>query len=129
MTPFVSMTINHMGLLLFHALAASALLALLGILAGLWAERMDNLAAVTNFAIAPLTFLSGTFFSATDLPPALQGLLTLNPFFHMIDGFRHGFIGQGQVEPIIAVTVMLAANLAVFWLCHRTVARGWRIKP
>ena len=129
MTPFVSLSISHLGLLIFHALAAAALLSLLGILAGLWAERMDNPAAVTNFAIAPLTFLSGTFFSATDLPTNLQGLLTLNPFFHMIDGFRHGFIGQGHLAPMTGIAVMLTANIAVFWLCHRAVAHGWRIKP
>ncbi|MDP6874724.1 MAG: ABC transporter permease [Alphaproteobacteria bacterium] len=127
MAPFVSMNLAQPGMILFHAMAASSLLALLGILAGLWAERMDSLATVTNFAIAPLTFLSGTFYAIGDLPEKLQILLILNPFFHMIDGFRQGFIGQ---EPSVGgVTVMIGANIAVFWLCHWAVARGWRIKP
>jgi ABC-2 type transport system permease protein len=128
MTPFVSISLPHPGLILFHALAASSLLALLGILAGLWAERMDSLATVTNFAIAPLTFLSGTFYAITDLPGALQKILILNPFFHMIDGFRRGFIG-GTDDIFVGVVIMLGANAAVFGLCHLAVARGWRIKP
>jgi ABC-2 type transport system permease protein len=106
-------------------------MALLGILVGLWAERMDNLAAATNFAIAPLTFLSGTFYGLSDLPDALQGVLLVNPFFHMIDGFRQGFIGQGAggPGPGLGIAIMLGANIAAFWLCHAAVDRGWRLKP
>jgi len=129
MAPFVPMAFINPGLILFHALAAASLLGLMGILVGLWAERMDNLAAASNFAIAPLTFLSGTFYAITDLPDSLQGVLLANPFFHMIDGFRQGFIGQGASEPMFGVAVMLGANIAVFWLCHRAVAKGWRLKP
>ena len=128
MAPFVSITLPYPGLILFHALAASSLLGLLGILAGVWAERMDGLAAVTNFAIAPLTFLSGTFYAITDLPQTLQGVLLLNPFFHMIDGFRQGFIGQGG-SSMTGIAIMAICNIAAFWLCHLAVAKGWRIKP
>ncbi len=128
MLPFVSLSMPHPGLILFHAMAASSLLGLLGILAGLWAERMDGLAAVTNFAIAPLTFLSGTFYAITDLPQGLQTALALNPFFHMIDGFRQGFIGQNSTD-INGIGIMLGCNIAAFWICHLAVARGWRIKP
>jgi ABC-2 type transport system permease protein len=129
MAPFVTMAFASPGLILFHALAAASLLAMLGILVGLWAERMDNLAAASNFAIAPLTFLSGTFYAITDLPGSLQGVLLANPFFHMIDGFRQGFIGQGASEPMIGIAVMLGANIAIFWLCLVAVAKGWRLKP
>ncbi len=129
MAPFVAMEIRHAGLILFHALAAASVMALLGILVGLWAERMDNLAAMTNFAIAPLTFLSGTFYAASDLPEVLQGVLLVNPFFHMIDGFRQGFIGPGAGGPGPGIAIMVAANIAIFGLCHAAVARGRRLKP
>lgn len=98
MLPFVSITIHSWGFVAFHAVAASLLLALLGVLGGLWSEKFDHLAAVTNFIITPLAFLSGTFYSTQRLPEPWLTVAHLNPFFYMIDGFRYGFFGHSDVS-------------------------------
>ena len=87
------MTITHPFYLLYHALMGSMMLALLGIIGGIWSDKFDHLATVQNFIIMPATFLSGTFYSADRLPEAGAFVCHLNPFFYMIDGFRYGFIG------------------------------------
>ena len=88
MWPFVLIRVVAPGFLLFHTVSACLLLALLGILGGLCAQKMDHVAAVTNCVVVPLTFLSGTFYSAADLPEPARTLVHWNPFFYMIDGFR-----------------------------------------
>ncbi len=82
---FVHFSIAHPFFIVFHAVAASLLMALLGILTGIWAEKFDHLAAITNFIVTPLSFLSGTFYSTTRLPEVWQHVAHLNPFFYMID--------------------------------------------
>src|SRR5574337_594768 len=79
------------------ALLGSAILGTMGVIAGIWAEKFDQLAAFQNFAIVPLTFLSGVFYSIHSLPPFWQGASRFNPFFYMIDGFRYGFFGLSDV--------------------------------
>ncbi len=85
------------------ALLGSGLLGSLGVIAGLWAEKFDQMAAFQNFVIVPMTFLSGVFYSIHSLPPFWQQLSRFNPFFYMIDGFRHGFFGQGDVSPWLSL--------------------------
>ena len=112
-----------------HALAAALLLALLGILGGLWAQKMDQLGAVTSFVVTPLTFLSGTFYSAVNLPPLFQAVIHANPFFYMIDGFRYGITGHADGALIVGLAVMGGTNLLLVVACYRIVATGWRLKP
>ena len=129
MWPFVPLDVVHPAFVLLHALAASLLLALLGILGGLWAQKMDQLAAVTSFVVTPLTFLSGTFYSVGDLPGPFQTLARLNPFFYMIDGFRYGMTDQADGSLAVGLLVVTGANLALVFACHRLFAAGWRLKP
>jgi ABC-2 type transport system permease protein len=127
--PFASLGVAHPAFVLFHALAAGLMLALVGILTGLWAQRMDHLGAATSFVVTPLTFLSGTFYSVGDLPEGFRLAAHLNPFFYMIDGFRYGFVGRADGPLGVGVAVLLGANALLAALCWRAVASGWRLKP
>ncbi|HEY6335926.1 MAG TPA: ABC transporter permease, partial [Alphaproteobacteria bacterium] len=83
---------------------------------------------VTNFIVTPLSFLSGTFYSLDRLPGVWKAIAYANPFFYMIDGFRYGFIGHADGSTEIGIAVMLGANLALWWLCQRMFARGYKLK-
>ncbi len=124
-TPF---GLHSLGFVLFHAVAASLLLSLIGMLAGIWADKFDHLAAVTNFVVTPLAFLSGTFYSIERLPEPWQLVAHLNPFFYMIDGFRYGFIGHADGSLAAGLAVMTGANVALAVLTWRLMATGWKLK-
>jgi ABC-2 type transport system permease protein len=128
MFAFVHFGIAHPVFVLFHAFAASLLMALLGILAGIWAEKFDHMAAITNFIVTPLSFLSGTFYSTTRLPEAWQHVAHLNPFFYMIDGFRYGFIDRADASPMVGVLVMLGIDALLLLAVHSWFRRGYRLK-
>ena len=128
MALFVPVGIHAPVLIVFHAVAASLMLSLLGIMGGIWAERFDHIAAVTNFVVMPLSFLSGTFYSIERLPEAWQLVAQLNPFFYVIDGFRYGFIGRADADPLIGVVVMLAVDAGLLVATHRMFARGYKLK-
>jgi ABC-2 type transport system permease protein len=115
-------------LVLFHAVAASLLLSVLGILAALWAEKFDHIAAVTNFLVMPLSFLSGTFYSIDRLPAPFRLAADLNPFFYMIDGFRAGFIGHADGSILVGIAVMVGINVVLLALTHILFARGYKLK-
>jgi ABC-2 type transport system permease protein len=125
---FVPVTLHDPAFVLFHAFAASLLLSLLGVLGGIWADKFDHIAVVTNFVVTPLSFLSGTFYSIDRLPEPWHAVALWNPFFYMIDGFRYGFIGRADGSVAAGVAVMLAVNLALLTLCHVLVARGYKLK-
>jgi len=125
---FVPLGVHSPVFIAYHAVMASAMLSLLGVLGGIWAEKFDHIAAVTNFVVQPLAFLSGTFYTIDRLPDAFWWIAHLNPFFYMIDGFRYGFIGQSDGTLGIGVAVVAAANAGLFWLCHRLLARGYKLK-
>ncbi len=128
MLPFVPFGIAHPLYVIYHAISASLLLSLIGLLTGIWSEKFDHLAGITNFVVTPLAFLSGTFYSAQRLPPLWEWIAHLNPFFYMIDGFRYGFIGYSDGSLPIGLLVMAGSNLALLWLalwCFRT---GYRLK-
>ena len=126
---FVPYQILHPSFVLFHAVMAVSMLSLLGMIGGIWAEKFDHIAAVTNFVITPLSFLSGTFYSVDRLPEAWHLLAYLNPFFYMIDGFRYGFIGHADASPWVGVLVMLTIVSGLALTAYRMLASGYRLKP
>lgn len=115
-------------LALFYALAGSLMLSLLGFLGGLWAEKFDQMSAVTNFVITPLSFLSGTFYSITMLPANLQAVAFLNPFFYLIDGLRYALVGHADGSVALGILVVSAINAALWALAYHLLRRGYRIK-
>ncbi len=125
---FLPLRIFDWGSVLLFGILGSMLLSLLGIIGAIWADKFDHIAAVTNFIVTPLTFLSGTFYSVDRFPLALRGLTRLNPFFYMIDGFRYGFIGHADA-PVAQGAVVLAALNAVLWFVTiRMLATGYKLK-
>jgi ABC-2 type transport system permease protein len=114
--------------ILAFAVLGAALLGALGLVAGLWAEKFDQLAAFQNFVIMPMTFLSGVFYSIHSLPLVWQQVSHLNPFFYMIDGFRYGFFGQSDVSPWISLAVVGTALLAVSAVTVKLLQSGYKIR-
>jgi ABC-2 type transport system permease protein len=113
---------------LAFALLGSALLGALGLLAGIWAEKFDQIAAFQSFLILPLTMLSGVFYSIHSLPQAWQQVSQLNPFFYMIDGFRYGFFGASDVAPGASLAVVAVSFVVVSGATLRLLDRGYRLR-
>lgn len=110
------------------ALLGAGLLSTLGLIAGLWADKFDQMAVFQNFIIVPLTFLSGVFYSISSLPPFWQGLSHLNPFFYMIDGFRYGFFGQSDASPWLSLAIVGGAWLAMSAVAVHLLRTGYKIR-
>ena len=113
---------------LVFAVLGGTLLGALGLIAGLWADKFDQMAAFQNFIIVPMTFLSGVFYSVHSLPPFWLGLSHLNPFFYLIDGFRRGFFGASDVSPWLSLAVVTTAALGVSLLALRLLKTGYKIR-
>ncbi len=113
---------------LVFAVLGAAMLGALGLIAGLWAEKFDQLAAFQNFVIMPMTFLSGVFYSIHSLPAFWQKVSHLNPFFYMIDGFRHGFFGQSDVSPWLSLGVVAVAFVTVSTVAVGLLRSGYKIR-
>lgn len=126
--PGVPVTIVHIWPILYFSLAASLLLSCVGILTGVWASKFDHAAVITNFVVAPLSLLSGTFYSISRLPDLWRGLSELNPFFYLIDGFRYGFIGYHDSDLMVGVAYMAALNVALLFLVYRVFRTGYKLK-
>ena len=109
-------------------LMGAAMMGALGLIAGLWAEKFDQIAAFQNFIIMPMTFLSGVFYSVKSLPPLAQAVSHLNPFFYMIDGFRHGFFGVSDVAPTTSLVVVGTSLLLVCGVCVQLLRTGYKIR-
>ena len=124
----VPVTIHHPAFIVLHGVLGSIMLALLGVIGGIWSEKFDHIAAVTNFVVTPLTFLSGTFYTIDRLPEGWQFAAHLNPFFYMIDGFRYGFIGQSDGTLGLGIVVLLAVNGALWAVCLRMLHTGYKLK-
>ncbi len=114
-------------ILVFGALGAG-LLGSLGLIAGLWADKFDQMAAFQNFIIMPMTFLSGVFYSVHSLPAVWQAVSHLNPFFYMIDGFRRGFFGVSDVSPWLSLAVVGLSFVVVAGLALRLLATGYKLR-
>ena len=113
---------------LVFALLGAALLGTLGVIAGLWADKFDQMAAFQNFIIVPMTFLSGVFYSIHSLPPFWQQVSQFNPFFYMIDGFRYGFFGQSDVSPWLSLAIVGSAWLVISALALQLLRQGYKIR-
>jgi ABC-2 type transport system permease protein len=110
------------------SLLGGALFGALGMIAGIWSEKFDQLASFQNFLIMPLTMLSGVFYSIHSLPEFWQGVSHYNPVFYMIDGFRYGFFGVSDVAPETSLAVVLACFTAVSLLTLRLLKQGWKLR-
>lgn len=128
MSLFVPLTIHNIGFIVFFAIMASLMLSLMGILGGIWADKFDQMAAVTNFVITPFAFLSGTFYSIDRLPEPFYALAHFNPFFYMIDGFRYGVIGRSDTDPFVGVFVLIGVNVVLWAIAWRMVKTGYKLK-
>jgi ABC-2 type transport system permease protein len=126
--PFSHYHFSNLLAVVYFGVMGSVMLGLVGMLAGIWAEKFDHLASVTNFVVMPLTFLSGTFYSVDRLPEPFRSISRLNPVFYLIDGFRYGFLGTAAGNVAIGVTVSAALVLALAVLNWRLFAIGWRLK-
>jgi ABC-2 type transport system permease protein len=118
----------HPGVVALFAVLACLVMGSLGLIAALYAERWDHVAAFQNFLINPLTFLAGVFYSVHSLPSAFQVISHLNPFFYLIDGFRFGFFGIGDVSPWVSLGVSGAFAAALLLLTHQLIAASWRLR-
>ncbi len=125
---FVPLPLAHPLWALAFALLGSAILGALGMIAGIWAEKFDQMAAFQNFIIMPLTFLSGVFYSIHSLPEFWQRLSHVNPFFYMIDGFRYGFFGASDVAPGLSLAIVAACFLALSWFTLWLLSSGYKLR-
>lgn len=125
---FAPMPVHNVLYVLAFALLGSAACATMGIIAGIWGEKFDQMAGVTNFVITPLSFLAGVFYSVDILPPEWRTVSYLNPFFYMVDGFRYGMLGQSDVNPLVSlsVTTLCLAILAAVTL--RLLHTGYKLR-
>ncbi|QZA81167.1 ABC transporter permease [Deefgea piscis] len=114
--------------ILIFALLGCGIMAVLGMIAGIWAEKFDQLAAFQNFLIMPLTFLSGVFYSIHSLPPFWQKVSHFNPVFYMIDGFRYGFFGQSDVNPWLSLSVVGFSLLILAAMAFSLIKSGYKIR-
>ena len=114
--------------IVLFAVLGAAMLGALGVIAGLWSEKFDQMAAFQNFIIMPMTFLSGVFYSIHSLPPFWQKVSHLNPFFYMIDGFRYGFFGVSDVSPWLSLGIVATALLAVSAVAVNLLRTGYKIR-
>jgi ABC-2 type transport system permease protein len=128
MSVFVRMPFHDIGAILFFAFASSLMLALLGMIGGIWAEKFDHMASITNFVIMPLSFLSGTFYSVERLPGIWSSVAQFNPFFYAIDGLRYGFIGHADANLWVGAAVIAGADAVLFLTVHRMLVRGYKLK-
>ena len=115
-------------LLVLFGLSGVLMMAAFGLITALWAEKYDQMGAVQNFVIMPLTFLSGVFYSTNSLPPVWQKISELNPFFYLADGFRAGFFGARGPEIYWSLAIVLGATLLSVWVALTLLGRGWKIR-
>ena len=125
---FAPLSIANPLWIIVFTLMGAAMMGALGLVAGLWAEKFDQIAAFPNVIIMPMTFLSGVFYSIKSLPLFWQAVSHLNPFFYMIDGFRHGFFGTSDVSPWISLAIVGASLAMVCALCLHLLRIGYKIR-
>lgn len=130
--PGVSLSVAHLWAIVWFGLMGSVMLALLGLATSIWAEKFDHNAAITNFVIAPLSLLSGTFYVIDNLAPTFQAVSRANPFFYVISGFRYGFLGQSDIgsqsHVVMAAIGIAAFNILIAIAVYLVLRSGWKLK-
>ena len=125
---FFDMPLQSLFWVFIFALIGNGFLGALGIIAAIWAEKFDQLAAFQNFVILPLTFLSGVFYTIHSLPPFWEDLSHFNPFFYVIDGFRYGFFGVSDISPYFSLTIVAICFLTVSWITLQMLKTGYKLR-
>ncbi|MGF6442477.1 ABC transporter permease [Paraburkholderia youngii] len=125
---FVPLAFTAPLYIIVFAMFGAAILGTLGLIAGIWAEKFDQLAAFQNFLIMPLTFLSGVFYSTHTLPPGWREVSRLNPFFYMIDGFRFGFFGVSDIDPLMSLAIVAGFFVVLAVVAMRMLATGYKLR-
>jgi ABC-2 type transport system permease protein len=126
--PGVHVGPRHAGAIIWFGIMGSMMLAFFGLLTSIWAEKFDHAAAVTNFVVAPLSLLSGTFYSIESLSPTFRAISHANPFFYVISGFRYGFIGVADSPLLLGALLLLAINGVLGACCYWLLSSGWKLK-
>ncbi len=129
MVLLLGLRVAHPLWLFVFLMIGAAMLSALGIAAGILANKFDQIAAITNFIVVPLSFLSGTFYSIATLPPVLETISRANPVFYLIDGARYGMIGASDAPPALGLMVTAGTTAALVALCWHWLSRGYRLKP
>jgi ABC-2 type transport system permease protein len=125
---FVPFTVQHWGVAIFYLIASSFMLALIGLLTGIWSQSFDQLSAITNYIVTPLSFLSGTFYSIKQLPEFWYTICHLNPFFYMIDGFRYAFTGYADGSIFTGAVAICITNAILWYLAQMLISKGYKLK-
>ena len=126
--PGVHVMPSHSWALVWFGLMGAAMLGFLGLITSVWAEKFDHAAAVTNFVVAPLALLSGTFYSIDALSPTFQAVSHANPFFYVISGFRYGFVGEADSPVLFGALLLLGINVVLGALCYALLKSGWKLR-
>lgn len=126
--PGVHVMPRHPWAILWFGVLGSLFLAFLGVMTSIWAEKFDHAAAVTNFVVAPLSLLSGTFYSVEALAPAFRAISHANPFFYIISGFRYGFLGEADSPIWLGAGIVLVIDIVMGAACYALLRSGWKIK-
>ena len=124
----IDIEIKSFTLFFVFTFLSSFCLGAVGVIAGLWAEKFDHMATVTNFIIVPLSFLSGTFYTIERLPEFLQTVSKINPFFYMIDGFRYSFLGKSDGSIFYGLIYLFILCLLIWFIAYLLYKKGYKIK-
>tara|TARA_Y100001970_G_scaffold88081_1_gene111184 strand:- start:8688 stop:9398 length:711 start_codon:yes stop_codon:yes gene_type:complete len=125
---FIPIQIYSIYIIFFYAVMGCLMMASLGTMVGIWADKWDQQQGITNFIVLPLIFLSGTFYSISRLPEVWQNLVFFNPFFYNIDGFRYGFLGQSDTSLLFGAIVLIIINVLLVYLCFYMFRSGYKLK-
>ncbi|MBS0505399.1 MAG: ABC transporter permease [Proteobacteria bacterium] len=126
--PGVHVMPRHPWAILWFGILGALFLAFLGVMTSIWAEKFDHAAAVTNFVVAPLSLLSGTFYSVQAMAPVFRAISHANPFFYIISGFRYGFLGEADSPIWLGAAIVLALDIVMGAACYALLRSGWKIK-
>ncbi|HZL01116.1 MAG TPA: ABC transporter permease [Caulobacteraceae bacterium] len=126
--PFAHLSVAHVWAVLYFGFGAALIMGMLGLMAAIWSEKFDHIAAVSNFVVMPMTFLSGTFYLVSRLPEPFRAASRYNPFFYLIDGFRYGFIGHAEGSLAIGVTMTAGLVVVLTLGCLWMFATGYKMK-
>ncbi|MDB5698631.1 MAG: multidrug transporter permease, partial [Alphaproteobacteria bacterium] len=126
--PGVNVVPRHPAAALWFGVMGSMMLGFFGLITSIWADKFDHAAAVQNFIVAPLSLLSGTFYSIESISPVFRAISHANPFFYVISGFRYGFLKQSDSPILFGSLLLLAINVAMWAICYSLLRKGWKIK-